>query len=161
MSVAQAYVTPTPIENGVEIDNLDDSSNGDTNGNKTSNGGRSENAELFTQVKYKQIDEDTGVFEFTYTNEENEASLRETVVVSRSDPDSVGVATTALPTFSPTAKPTISPTLQTADPTIGPTPSPTATVPTESRGRRPDLPISRYLCRRVRGLHTVLFLDLR
>lgn len=110
--VAQAFVTPTPKENGVEVNDIGDSLEGDSTGvsnNVADGGGESSNqSPLFTQVKY-QKQGDKGIFEFTFVDEETQETLRETVLVDPTEPNSVPVPTTSLPTFSPTKEPSVSP----------------------------------------------------
>ncbi|KAL3931041.1 MAG: hypothetical protein SGBAC_011492 [Bacillariaceae sp.] len=113
VSVAQAYVTPTPRENGVEVEETG-GSNSDTGVTGGGEGSVSDTAELFTQVRF-QKQGDKAVFEFTFVDEETQETVQETVVVNPSDPNLVPVPTTSLPTFAPTKNPTISPS---TNPTI-------------------------------------------
>ncbi|KAL3934364.1 MAG: hypothetical protein SGBAC_009903 [Bacillariaceae sp.] len=142
VSIAQAYVTPTPIENGVEVDTNENPSEGERgdsagSGGSTGDGSSAQDAELFTRVKFQQQG-DKAAFEFTIVNDETGEIVEETVLVDPTDPLSIPVPTTSLPTFAPTKEPTISPSTvptitfsgqPTREPSKSPSPVP-STVPT-------------------------------
>lgn len=150
VSIAQAYVTPTPVENGVEVDaneNASEEEGSDSagSGGSTGDGSSTQDAELFTRVKF-QKQGDKAAFEFTIVNDETGEIIEETVLVDPNDPLSIPVPTTSLPTFAPTKEPTISPsTVPTitfsGQPTREPSNSPSSvpsTVPSEKPSNIPS-----------------------
>ncbi|KAL3926832.1 MAG: hypothetical protein SGBAC_013322 [Bacillariaceae sp.] len=152
VSIAQAYVTPTPIENGVEVDTNENPSEGGElsgdsagSGGSTGDGSSTQDAELFTKVKFQQQG-DKAAFEFTIVNDETGEIIEETVLVDPNDPLSIPVPTTSLPTFAPTKEPTISPStvptiMFSGQPTREPSKSPSSvpsTVPSEKPSNIPS-----------------------
>ncbi|KAL3927581.1 MAG: hypothetical protein SGBAC_013029, partial [Bacillariaceae sp.] len=134
VSVAQAYVTPTPKENGVDAGLGGPDVIGDSEGSPPD-----DVTELFTKVKF-QKQGDKAVFEFTFTDEDTQERVQDTVLVIPSDPNSVPVPTTSLPTFSPTTQPSAIPSVS---PTITFSGQPTQT-PSRSPSFLPSVAPSEY-----------------
>ncbi|KAL3934978.1 MAG: hypothetical protein SGBAC_009419 [Bacillariaceae sp.] len=106
--VAQAYVTPTPGDNGVDVDETDGGGASSGAIGDDGEGLSQDDVDLLTHIKF-QRQANMAVFEFTFVDQDTQETMQETVVVNPSDPNSIPVPTTSLPTFAPSREPTTSP----------------------------------------------------
>mmetsp|Transcript_33360 Transcript_33360/g.80667 ORF Transcript_33360/g.80667 Transcript_33360/m.80667 type:complete len:1201 (+) Transcript_33360:13-3615(+) len=139
VSVSEACVTPTPVENrAVDKDEV-----------TAANASTEVDDALKTTVKYRKQD-GKGAFEFSYVDEESGNRVTEVVVSDPTESVLNPIPSTPFPAFGPTNEPTISPTTNptinfsgqpTLLPSVGPTDLPSP-VPTDSPSDHPTINFS-------------------